>query len=550
MGLDGDLVRGGWLPVVATDGGRREEGLLGVLRRAHDVRRLGLSVPTMLPAVLRHTLLPVVWDALGVPRTPQQWADRFERRRFTPEELERLEDYLGPRFGDRFRLFDAVRPFAQVAGLTAVSGETKPSTLLVPSIASGNNVPLFSALSEADHLDLTPEQAALWLLHAQCWDTAAIKTGAKDDPKVAKGKTTGNPTGPLGQLGVIIPTGRTLYETLLLNTPILPDGLDPADRPQWDSPEPATARWSSRPARGLLDLMTFASRRIRLIEQETEHGPRVRQVVICAGDRLERTAQEELHTAWNHTAKPKAGQAPQRPRRHVSGRTAWQGLAALLALNLPADGNGPTTSALLRQIGDLRAEDYLPAGYPLGVETCGLEYGNQSAVVENAIADSVPLPVTALVTQDPDLREAILECVAQADQTGRALDRLHTELRRAAGGDGLPRDKGERPSQRLLHAVDDRMRRLLAGLQGVDGDLEKLERGRKAWELVLWQAADREAGELLAAAPPRAVIGRVTKENNKETVHRSGRAEAWFRITLREALPRAAEARTTREAAA
>ncbi|GAA2248477.1 type I-E CRISPR-associated protein Cse1/CasA [Streptomyces amakusaensis] len=549
--MHGDLVRDGWLPSAGMDGGQSVEGILGALTRAHLIRRLELPEPTMLPAVLRQVLLPVVLDALGAPRTPAEWADRFERGRFTGEEAGRLADYLGPRFGDRFRLFDETRPFVQVAGLTAVSGDTKSSTLLVPSIASGNNVPLFSSLSEADHLDLTPGQAALWLLHAQCWDTAAIKTGAAGDPRVAKGKTTGNPTGPLGQLGVIVPVGRTLYETLLLNLPIVPDGLPPDDRPQWawherrapaGGKDPGTAQWSSRPATGLLDLMTFQSRRIRLIPEESPDGLRVRRVVLCAGDRMEQTSQQEPHTAWNHTAKPKAGQRAQRPRRHLSGRAAWQGLAALLALDLSADGNGPVTSLLLRQAGDLSAEDYLAVDYSLGVEICGLEYGNQSAVVENAIADSLPLPVTALVAGNPDVREAVLECAAQADQAGRALDRFHAELRRAAGGDPLPRDKGERPSLRLLHAVDGRMRRLLAGLRTVGDDWDRLERGREAWELTLWQEVGREAGQLLAAVPPRAVVGRATRENGKEIVHRSGLAEAWLWKALREALPRAADA--------
>ncbi|MER5769271.1 type I-E CRISPR-associated protein Cse1/CasA [Streptomyces sp. NPDC001985] len=552
-------MRDGWLPAVGEDGGRSGEGVLGALTRSHLIRRLELPEPTMLPAVLRQLLLPVVLDALGAPRTPGEWADRFERGRFTPEETGRLAHYLGPRFGDRFHLFDQARPFAQAAGLTAVSGDTKSSALLMPSIASGNNVPLFSSLSEADELDLSPDQAALWLLHTQCWDTAAIKTGAAGDPLVVKGKTTGNPTGPLGQLGVIVPVGRTLYETLLLNLPVVPDGLVPADRPQWawderPSPaggrDPATPEWSPRPVAGLLDLLTFQSRRVRLIPEESPGGPRVRRVVLCAGDRLEQTPQEEPHTAWNHTAKPKAGQRPQRPRRHLSGRAAWQGLAALLALDLSADGSGPVTSPLLRQAGDLNAEGYLAADYPLGVEICGLEYGNQSAVVENAIADSLPLPVTALVAGNPDVREAILQCAAQADQTGRALDRFHTDLRRAAGGDPLPRDKGERPSLRLLHAVDGRMRRLLAGLRTVGDDWDRLERGRAAWELTLWQEAGREAGQLLDAMPPRAVVGRVIRENNKETRHRSGRAEAWLWKALREILPRAADAQDGRGEAA
>ncbi|MFI5792364.1 type I-E CRISPR-associated protein Cse1/CasA [Streptomyces sp. NPDC051677] len=556
MGTTGDLVQGAWLSAVDVDSEAEDVGLLQLLTSSHAVRRLDVPVATMLPAVLRQLLLPVVLDALGAPRSRREWGKRFERGRFSPEEADRLTDYLTGRYGSRFRLFDRERPFGQVAGLTALSGETKPSTLLVPSIASGNNVPLFSALSEADHLDLTSAQAALWLLHAQCWDTAAIKTGAVGDAQARAGKTVGNPTGPLGQLGVIVPIGRTLYETLLLNTPILPDGLDKADRPQWAWDErpassggksPAGPEWSTRPAGGLLDLLTFQSRRIRLIREETGQGARVRQVIVCSGDRLAQTPETEPHTAWNHTAKPKPGQLARRPRRHVSGRAAWQGLGALLALALPEAGDGPYTSVLLRQIGALRADEVLAADFPLGVETFALEYGNQSAVVENAIADTLPLPVVSLVAADEWLRAALLECAEQADRTGRALDGLYADLRRAAGGEALPRDKGERPSTRLLHSVDAVMRRLLSGLRTIGDDYDLLETAQRAWELTLFEAAVREADTLLAAVPARAVVGRTEKVNGKEVVFRSGKATGVFRKRLNEILPLAAEARGVKD---
>ncbi|WP_331743877.1 type I-E CRISPR-associated protein Cse1/CasA (plasmid) [Streptomyces sp. NBC_00873] len=546
MEWEDDLVRQGWLSATGLGGEHGTVGLLEALTGAHGIRRLDLPVPTMLPAVLRQTLLPVVFDALGVPRSREEWARRLRRGAFSDEEKEKLADYLGLRYGDRFRLLSE-RPFAQVAGLLALNGETKPSALLVPSAASGNNVPLFSAQSEADYLDLTSAQAALWLLHVHCWDTAAIKTGAVGDGQAKLGKTTGNPTGPLGQLGVIVPTGRTLYETLLLNTPILPDGLDPVDRPQWAWDErpvssgvksPAGPEWSARPATGLLDLLTFQSRRIRLIPTDTEQGLRVRQVVVCGGDRLTATPEQEPHTAWNHTAKPKAGQPARRPRRHTSGRTAWQGLAALLALSVPVDGDGPYTSLLLRQISDLHADQHLSAGFALGVETCGLEYGNQSAVVENAIADTLPLPVASLLADDDWLRVTVLECVEQSDKVGRALDTLHSDLRRACGGEPLPRDKGERPSARLLHAVDDKMRRLLAGLRTIGDDYDLLERAQEAWEITLHRAARREAEALIAALPPQAVIGRTKKINGKEIVFRSGKAAGAFHARLGEILTR------------
>lgn len=554
MNQEGNLVQDGWLSAVGLDGGVSDRGLQRVLVDSHTIRRVDVPVATMFPALLRQLLLPVVLDALGVPRSRREWAERFERGRFSPEETEAITHYLVDRYGGRMLLGDPGRPFGQVAGLTALSGDAKPATLLVPSISSGNNVPIFSALSEADHLDLTSVQAALWLLHAQCWDTAAIKTGAVGDPQAKAGKTVGNPTGPLGQLGVIVLTGRNLYETLLLNTPILPDGLDGTDRPQWAWDErpaslgwksPAGPEWSTRPAGGLLDLLTFQSRRIRLIAAETELGVRVRQVIICAGDRLTQTPETDPHTAWNHLAKPKPDQPSRRPRRHISGRAAWQGLNALLALALPVDSDGPYTSVLLRQISDLRGEDLLPADFPLGVETTALEYGNQSAVVENAIADTLPLPVASLAATDEWLRAALLECTGQCDQTGRALDNLHADLRRASGGDLLPRDKGERPSVRFLHTVDSSMRRLLAGMRTIGDDYELLERAHLAWELTLYQVALREAQLLLGAVPARAVVGRTEKVNGKEVVFRSGKAMGLFHKRLKEILRRAAETRST-----
>ncbi|MFH8684166.1 type I-E CRISPR-associated protein Cse1/CasA [Streptomyces lydicus] len=547
MDDDGELVHGGWLTTGATDGAVRTAGLLPVLVGAHTVRRLELPVPTMLPALLRQMLLPVVLDAIGVPRTRQEWAERFERGRFLDAEVARLTDYLGPRYGDRFRLFDGKRPFAQVARLEALNGETKSPAQLVPSIASGNNVPLFSSVTEGDELLLEPGQALLWLLHAHCWDTASIKTGAVGDPQAKNGKTTGNPTGPLGQLGVTVPVGRNLFETLMLNTPIVPDGLDPADRPQWAWDErpaslgwksPAGPEWSPRPAGGLLDLLTFQARRIRLIPCETEQGPLVHRAIVCAGDRLAQTLESDPHTAWSHTVKPKAGPSQRRPRRHASGRSAWQGLGTLLALDLPVDGDGPYTSVLLRQAGDLGAEDVLPADYPLGVEICGLEYGTQSAVVENAVSDSLPLPVASLLAEDDWLRFAILECVGQADRVGRALDNLNNDLRRASGGDPLPRDKGQRPSSPFLHSLDATMRRLLAGLRTVGEDDDLLERAQLAWELSVRTAAVREAEALLAAAPPRAVVGQVEKHNGKEVVYRSGKAVGLFHKKVAEILTR------------
>ncbi|CAM5646921.1 hypothetical protein STENM327S_06144 [Streptomyces tendae] len=122
MASEGDLVHDAWLTAVTRDGDRQPVGLLSALRESHTVRRIELPVHTMLPVVLRQLLLPVVIDVLGAPRTRQEWAERFHRGRFSQDEQDRLADYLNARYGDRFRLFDAERPFAQVTGLQALNG--------------------------------------------------------------------------------------------------------------------------------------------------------------------------------------------------------------------------------------------------------------------------------------------------------------------------------------------------------------------------------------------------------------------------------------------
>ncbi|MFF2779442.1 type I-E CRISPR-associated protein Cse1/CasA [Streptomyces sp. NPDC058052] len=543
-----DLVSSSWLGTLPRSGEPAELALQDALLNAHLITGLALPSPAMMPAVLRQILLPVVVHALGTPRSLGAWKDWFEQDGFSLEQREKLVVYLDEH-RDRFDLLSDQAPFGQVAGLETPKGETKSVALLIPAMASGNNVPVFSCLTEGETLELRPAEAALWLLHAQCWDTAAIKSGAVGDDKMKSGKTTGNPTGPLGQLGVVVPLGRSLYETIVLNLPIDYDGQAALGVPQWAG-ERVTASWEARPARDLLDLWTWQSRRIRLIATDTPDGLRVTRAVLAAGDRLTQTPSIEPHTAWRHVAKPKAGQAPRYPRRHRPGRSAWQGLNALLTLALPEDADGVSTSLLLRQIGELYAARCLPADYPLRVATYGVEYGNQSAVVEHVMVDEVPLPAAALAADHQDLSQLLLEAVTQADRAAFALDRMLADLRRAAGGEPLPRDKGHRPGEVLLHALDPWMRRLLTGMSRQPDDIDVLEAGMSAWEEVVWRETRRIAGELLAAAPLTAFAGRTKKaeKGEKKDVFRSATADRALTGALYKILPRAAEAEQERQA--
>ncbi|GLY68778.1 type I-E CRISPR-associated protein Cse1/CasA [Amycolatopsis taiwanensis] len=510
-----DLIREPWIPVEGAE--TPDVSLLDALVQAHEFGGLALADPLQAVALLRQVLLPVLFDATGLPTSEDEWAERWSRGKIDGEVVGR---YFEKR-SDRFDLFHSVQPFAQVAGLRTEKNETKPVSLLLPSAATGNNVPLFSARTEAEPPDLTPAQAARALVAAQCWDTAAIKSGAVGDENVRGGKTTGNPVAPVGQLGVVVPLGATLFETFMLNTPIVRQGVKPGDQPQWMA-SPARPEWKTRPATGLLDLLTWQARRVRLVPDEDADGSVVvRRVVLAAGDRLSVIPAEEPHTAWVMVKKPRAGQPSNRPLLHRPGREPWRGMAALLATKEPTAGN-ESSSRLLGQVAILCDEGLLPTDLRLQVLTVGIQYGNQSAVVEDVMLDLMPLPIAAL-PPDSEPRRLLLQVADQAEQMRIAANQLGDEIRRATRTEALPWDKGQRLGDTLVHELTPLVRRLLAGLQR---EPDRVDEANQAWRAAARACALAAAEPLLNAAPPQAFFGR---EAQNGWAHRLNLAEAQYR---------------------
>ncbi|WP_030594277.1 type I-E CRISPR-associated protein Cse1/CasA [Streptomyces rimosus] len=537
---------------------------------------------TQRPAIYRQLLLPLVVDALGCPEDATAWGHMFIAGRFSEAQRERLTAYLDAHH-HLFDLFSPDDPFAQVAGLTTSGDATKSAAVLVATAALGNNVPLFSSRTEGDRLALAPAQAARWLLHVHCWDTGAIKTGASGDPDAKAGKTTGNPVGPLGQLGVVMPLGTTVYETLLLN---IPYGRQPLrnDLPQWrrrakegdvtTTLSCATPAWTTRAAQGLLDVWTWQARRVRLVPETTSEGElRVSRAVVAAGDRLLLDVDHEPHTAWHvDSARTRARRSAQRgerkgegrerkgeeshfrPVRHRAGRAAWRGLDALLAVgkstveeHAKEETDGFHTSILLSQLAEV--SDYLPVGYGAQVELTGTRYGTKLGNIEDVYHDEIPLPLAAL-RPDSDVRGALLGVVEQAEELARAVNALAAELRRAAGAPPPPLGAWQYPGETLLHALDPLVRRLLVGLREVgEEDFDRTEEGLLAWEERAHREAWRIADDLLSASnAASAFTGREVKGRDGQTrIARESSAEAFFRANLHRILFRRTARRQARE---
>lgn len=521
-----DLIDEPWVPVVGSDGTRRELSLWEALVGAPEVARLAPETPTMVPALLRQVLLPVVRHAYGAPRDEADWGRRWREGRLAPDVLDRYLD----EHRDRFDLFHPMHPFGQVAGLRSAKDVLHSSSRLVPAIASGNNVPLFSVRTADEPPAFSPAEAVRWMLHLQCWDTAGIQTGAVGDPRVKGGKVYGTPTGPLGQVGVVVPVGENLFETLMLNLPIRAAELSPDDLPHWRR-APLTAEWQPREPEGLLDLFTWQARRVRLVPEEWGGRVVVRSVLVTAGDRTPVVPPEEPHTTWRRVDKPRPGDPPRRPRRHQPGREAWRGLDALLAVRSGHDADAAfDSSALLSQAADLRVSGQIDPKYPLGVEVAGIVYGNMQAVVDHVVTDALPLPVAAL-EYESEVRDLVEWVTQSAGELEAAVNRLDANLRRAAGGDPTPWDKGQRPGTRLVHQLDPVVRRLLAGLQRRP---ELVDEAETAWRVTAQRLAYDVAERLLTSVPPHAFKGRVSTDG--KSTWRVSMAEARFRRDVRKVL--------------
>ncbi|WP_344161285.1 type I-E CRISPR-associated protein Cse1/CasA [Nocardiopsis rhodophaea] len=522
-----NLVDQPWLPYVDGGGGTGTASLRQVLIDSPGIKDLTVDTPTQYPAILRF-LLAVLHRSMGMahgkqhgsyPRDKRGWKKHYTGGPPAPQ----INEYLAS-WRDRFDLFSTEAPFFQVSDLQSTNGDRKPSTLLIPYAAAGNNAPIFSAHRDAAPEALTPAQAARWLIHAHAWDTAGIKTGAAHDTQAKNGKTTGNRTGLLGSLGVIVPTGDTLWETLMFNLLVLDDALSPNhDVPVWEHDSPLTANWRERSPRGLLDLYTWPSRRIRLFPEQVDGQVRVREVLVCAGDRL-RTDEplhgKEPHTAWYSTAKKtqsatsaaKAPVLPYRPIRHEPGQQLWRGLGGILGRG--RDGShGDQGAPLPKALGQVGTFRNMIGRKLVRVHASGIAYGLQNAVIDETYDDVLPLPVALFgVDGEQELANLAIAAVTDTSNAAWALGRLAADIAFASGADeDTQKAREQYAKNRLYVALDQPFRAWVAGLQ----DESRIEDYRAAWHRTVWQSVWRIASDLIGQAPPGAMRSRPRKEKPK-----------------------------------
>ncbi|RJQ89106.1 type I-E CRISPR-associated protein Cse1/CasA [Amycolatopsis panacis] len=525
-----DLTDQPWLPARTLAGEQIELSLVDVLVQAHTLSGLTCEVGTQMFALTR-LLLAVLHGAVDGPRDVDHW-ERLWSQETLPADA--IKSYLA-KCRDRFDLFHPQTPFLQVAGLRTAKGEVSELNKLIADVPNGH--PFFTTRIGGP-LRLSYAEAARWLVHCHAFDPSGIKSGAEGDPRVKGGKGYPIGTGWSGNLGGVLPEGRTLRETLLLNL-IAAESValrrDPAiDLPVWErKPAGVTEEQEGgRAPAGPVDLYTWQSRRIRLVREDGA----VTAVLICNGERS--TPQNknlvEPHTAWRRSqAQEKKLRQPlvYMPREHLPERAVWRGLQSLLPGAETGQGSeaaaflSPGVLEWVAEVADIVGPDQ-----PLRLHTVGMTYGAQSSTTSDILDDHIELRSILISRGARALVQTALDSVAAAENGALAVSRLASNLAAATGAGKDDRDgPRERASERCYAALDIEFR---AWLRGLRADTDPIEAAR-AWHTTANRSIRALGAELLEQAPMTAWSGRIVNGHLLTSAH----ADRYFRKAVRDAFP-------------
>lgn len=403
MGLSFDLVDEPWLPVLVKDGRRDLLSIRRALVEAHEVGELVDQSPPV-TAALHRLLLAILHRVFG-PRNAHAWWAIWAGGRL---DREPIDEYLD-RWRPRFNLFHAARPFYQAASLpTALAN---PVAILLPERASGNNATLFDHSLDDQPQPISSAEAARRVVAMQAYALGGLLTREKVGDRSADGA-------PLVKLALIQVRGRDLFQTLCLNLHRYEPELEipfasvGADLPAWEvDHEPSPA---ARIPKGYLDLLTWQSRRIRLLPDEgSSDSPTVSRAVVTKGHGFPKAFQlkgRETMAGFRMVKKPTGGQEPWQPIGFRQDRAIWRDSTALLARTSEAYARAP----ILDWLADLSLEGTLP---PPSLDVLGMVSDRASVLLWRH--ERLPLPLRYL--QDQKLMESLSLALDTTEKAAHAL---------------------------------------------------------------------------------------------------------------------------------
>lgn len=536
-----------WIPVAFCSGKHQVLPLRDCFAQSPEIRRLSFGQDAVSFAVLR-VMVAIMQRTLYVASAANRawnaptWKHAYE----SPQEtLGLVYQYLEV-WRDRFFLFDSERPFFQHPTVHKADNTYFKIDKFLSDVP--DNKQLFTMRIGAGTENLSYPDAAAQLIHLQAFAPSGTLSGAVGDERVKQGKGYPIGTGWVGAQGGVYVEGKNLFSTLMLNTlAIGQPGQESEeaqaagiittnpelDLPVWEREEQPVGQRAEIYPQGLADMLTWQSRRVRLIDG----GNSVIGLVLCQGDRL---GSEDVSAVTNAQVREPMGawrfSEPQTrknkrvtymPRKHDPSRALWRGLTSLLPefpgkpvtyKNTQVEASLPP--AVVRWVGWLLSNAYLPESATYRLCSCGYEYGDRESSFEEAISDYLAVPPRLLTGKDQKSLYLVKTGMELLDELASAIASLAGNLQRAIGAEDTSLAT-RTTRERFYSEIDNQFRAWLLGVGSANYELDSL------WEAGYGIAKKLES-ELLVAAPDEAMKGRI----KNGTVFDLPNCVKWFAIRL------------------
>lgn len=536
------LVTQPWIQCVT----RRGEPVLASLQDVFNSESTLIEVrgdsPTQDYAVLR-VLLAIYWraharDAAVTPGASfdhEEWFEEQWDSAASGQADDAALSYLDS-VAPRLDLSDPERPFMQVADLATTSGSTLPISRIIPDAEHS----YFTMRTGEGRASISADEAARWLITVQAYDYSGIKPGAVGDPRVKGGKGYPIGTGWAGRTGGTVVLGRTLRETLILNTPAVV--LDPTleDLPSWEREQDTAAERVSTTPSGPVDLATWQSRRVRLVWEEN----RASGVLVCNGDQIPDAGANvfgDPMTPYRFSAnKSSKNRDVFYPRPYDTDRMMWRSLEPLLALSgdipLKRGEKAPKRPAVLDSLGDDLKRVIGRDADTVEVRLISASYGSNDSTAATIVDARVGFPNTLLSSDSTYARRSVFAAARATLDAARALGVFGTDLLEAAGAS---REFDAATMDRVLGELEDPF---VGWLRSLPSDTERIDAAATAWQIHVRDHLVHSALQMLEGAGSRALIGKTVEFNGHTRVLSAGSAHRSFIWALRKALPLATSA--------
>lgn len=523
-----NLLTNPWIPHESLTGHISKVSLTDLLTNAHQIRRIATDNPLHTVAVTR-LIEAILLRSLSLnhPHADpvELWEELWQAPTLTTTgAVEYLTNHH-----EHFWLRHPHTPFLQDPHVQLTSTEPLPLYKVVTDMPQNNHH--MTQRSAASLTAIAADEAALTLLTAYAFNVSGTKSAVTDDPRVKNNRLYPMGVGAAGAIGGFYLEGDDLKATLLLNLVLESGGtsqLNPHDLPVWEQPlwQPTAETITDNTVenapspRGPVELLTWPSRRIRLIWNDTQQ---VTAAICTYASRINynnavRTF--EWYSAWA------TKDSKDSPRTHQADVGVCRGLAAMLTQEGTSSGHAPQITTWLAT---LREEADLPDTLPFIVQATAPVYGKNDTVFADVVEESAPAHLAIATLQ---VRRTVTDAAALAEDTVAILASYASTLERAARGD--LKDKARRAAApRARHFAYQRFDEAFTQWLPTLTDPANTQTYLDTWYHHCHQIAHAARRDILDHSDPAALTGRRVKSGSTMTHLDAGVAEntLWSKLT-------------------